>query len=438
MIEVIKKDFGIDDIGFNEQFPIFTKSNTIWIPKKVETVLRRHIPKRVLLTIDKDIDVAIEKCLIVLSNLSSTYYTEEKWKSLSSNILHEQTYKYATKYLYSKIINILLTGSEKKGSIIEVHTNYKGVESYSKGNYSKMYRLSRAYSKIGLTKYEIKTSEMKNRREQIYWKMIKECMSNEIGRALIDSYTTLNLPSEEEILIEGKRLSKEGYITSKGKKLTIRGTNSDSNWSDVSNRVFVEDHIKIFNYLTSEGLMIPIIGGENSGGRVYDSINLLPSWIRRMIKLKDKKTVETDISCLHPNLAITIYGGESEFLTHQQIADELGIDIKVAKIEHLSFFNLPFEKMYNSKIFKFYEQKELNMLSNIYNDKEANGYKSTSKELFSLEVKIMTETIKRLSAKGINILYVFDSLISTEEDKPEVEKTMNEVLKEFMVKTTAK
>jgi hypothetical protein len=41
------------------------------------------------------------------------------------------------------------------------------------------------------------------------------------------------------------------------------------------------------------------------------------------------------------------------------------------------------------------------MLSRIYQDKKANGYKITSKKMFKVEVEIMTDVIQFLNSKGV-------------------------------------
>ncbi|RYZ86230.1 MAG: hypothetical protein EOP04_14295 [Proteobacteria bacterium] len=48
--------------------------------KKAEYNLRKYVSKAQLREIDPDEKVAIEKCLVMLSNLASTYYTEDRWK----------------------------------------------------------------------------------------------------------------------------------------------------------------------------------------------------------------------------------------------------------------------------------------------------------------------------------------------------------------------
>ena len=101
-----------EDLGTNNdetiyaQFALFFENiNKIYIPKKVKFNLERYVSKKLLKEIDVNIEVAIEKCLIFLSQLSTTYYNEEKWKPLSSEILHSITKKKGDNtYVYTKII----------------------------------------------------------------------------------------------------------------------------------------------------------------------------------------------------------------------------------------------------------------------------------------------------------------------------------------------
>lgn len=58
--------------------PFFQRTDTISIPKKVKYNLKKYVSRKSLRTIHKDIDIAIEICLKFLSNLSITYYQDNK------------------------------------------------------------------------------------------------------------------------------------------------------------------------------------------------------------------------------------------------------------------------------------------------------------------------------------------------------------------------
>lgn len=412
-------------------------SDRLLIPKKVEYALSKYVSLKGLQLIDFDRKIAVEKCLVVLDNLSTTYYLESKWKSLNSNILHQQTKKeFDNTFIYKLILDVLKKGTNK-GSIIEVSENIFGTDSFSVGKYSKKYKISDLYLKPKLTTYLLKTDYLIERRRAFFFSTLSLASENIIGRNLINIYGRLSLPSESEIISTGKKLVKLKYITKKGKKLTMRNKHSDDYWSDISCRSFVEDNIELYNYLTTDGFVIPNIGSEASGGRVVDSFTLMPSWIRKLIKIDGEETVEIDFKCLHPNIAVSIYSGNRNYITHKLLADKLDIDIKTVKIEHLSFFNKEIYQMKKSVLFEYYEENEPWMLKNILKDKGTNGHKVTSIKMFEKETEIMTEVIKRLNDLGINVLYVYDALLSKKSDYETVKKIMNQVVIEKKIYTIA-
>lgn len=130
----INKQRSIDITGITEgintqieediyaSYPLyFPEANTILIPKKIKRNLERYVSKELLRKIDSNIDLAIEKCLVFVSNFTSTYYQENKWKKLNSKILHQQTKKpNSNTYVYKGIINALLEGTKKDGAMIEI------------------------------------------------------------------------------------------------------------------------------------------------------------------------------------------------------------------------------------------------------------------------------------------------------------------------------
>jgi len=419
------------DENFAELTLIFPNVNSILIPRKAETNLRKYVSKALLKEIDPDNDVAVEKCLVLLSNLASTYYTEDRWKRLNSEILHEQTKNKDNTYIYKKIVEVLKTGTST-GAMLEVD------ESYSKGRESKKYKIPDSYFKPGLTEYFIKDNGIVQTRNKIYYRLINEAHENPICNNLLKLYSKINLPTSKEFLAIGKQLVKDCYATKKGKILTMRNKHKNDYWKDSDNRSFVEDGTEIFEYLTNRGFMIPTAGDNKSGGRVVDSFTLMPAWIRNEITIDGKKLVECDYRALHPNLAMYLYNGKHEYLTHEKIAEETGIDLKLIKTEHLSFFNKNWHGMIKSPLFHYYSKHEPKMLSRIYHDKKTNSYKVTSKKMFKLEVEIMTDVIKHLNSVGIYVLYVYDALLCEEKDKTVVMETMNRIILEHGVKTCVK
>lgn len=426
-------DFALlqNDYKLAESALRFPNVNSILIPKKSEYNLRKYVSKAMLKEIDSNVDTAVEKCLVFLSNLASTYYTDDKWKPLNSTILHEQSKNADNTYKYTRIIDVLKFGTNT-GAFIEVNDSHK------KGGYSKKFRLTDSYLKAGLIEYIIKDAEIIRNRNKMYYQQFCEAMNNPICSNLIMMYPKIDLPTKEELLIIGKTMVKEGRTTKKGKILTMRNKHKNHYWLDVHNRSFVEDNIELFEFLTGRGFMIPSAGDVRSGGRVVDSFSLMPAWIREQITIDGKKLTECDFICLHPNEIITLYDGSASYLTHQMVADYTGIDLKDVKIEHLSFFNMTWNAMRKSLLFDYYATNEPDMLARIYRDKNEHGHKITSQKMFALEVDIMSAVIRDLNVKGVHVLYVYDALICEEKDRELVSQTMNRIILEQGVKTSVK
>ena len=235
---------------------------------------------------------------------------------------------------------------------------------------------------------------------------------------------------------EAKRLIKLGCKTKKGKILTLRNKHTNEYWKDYKSRSFVEDSIKIFDYYTKSGFMIPTVGSEKSGGRVVDSFVLIPSWIRALITVNGSKLIELDYNTLHPNILSTLYGGSGENISHDIVSNYLCIDRMATKIEHLSFPNKRVNDMKRSKLFKYYSDNEREMLNNVINEKLSKGYKATSKRLFKTEVTLMTKVIQQLNEKGINAIYVYDALMVEEKYEKITIYLMNTIAKDMGINTT--
>jgi hypothetical protein len=440
----VKECYEIEITGENHTgFPLFFQSNiaTIFIPKKVKTHLERFVPNQYLKNIDRDKNIAIEKCLAFVSNLSSTYYADDRWKSLSSTYLHEQTKKgNDNTVIYTHIIKALKYQTNTTDAVIMVKKNEYGYESYQKGVACKEYGFTDAYFKGDLVEYVIKDKGILQKRNRFFYSQLKKAYDNPIANNLIGLYPKIELPSHAEIRLEAKRLTKVNYRTKKGKILTFLNKHPKSYYKDASARSFVEQDIKLFDYLTKRGFMIPIIGTDKSGGRVVDSFTLMPSWIRRLVKIDGKSIVEVDYSALHPNIAMSIYGGTKRYLTHLQVAENSNIDLSNVKIAHLSYFNERVQGMKRSPLYSYYSESETAMNEAIIKEKQMSlkGHRITSMRMFAKEVKIMTECIKQLNSKGIYVGYVYDSLFCKESDAKLVAEIMNTVVLKFNVFTTAK
>lgn len=426
-------------------------SSSVSVPTTLPFVLKRYISKKDLKKIHPNKEVAIELIMIIVSNLSMTWYSfvskanksfkeqeNAKWKRLNWEIMRDQV-GYA-KNTYKIIIEVLKKGTKKNGPIIIVDERFF----YGTGGHSRAYKLAPKYFGIGIKSVELKTKLVLSFRHKSFYKMLSEATENKIGRSQIAVLGRLNNLTEEQINKRAKELVAKGYFTSKGLQLKFKNGHSKSRFTGKYS--FVEDAILIWKQLIdNNGFMVPVIGGESSGGRVAHSLNLLPNWIREMFTIDDEEIVANDYSALHPNLANKIYGGTGEHISHDKVASTLNIERQVAKIEHLSFFNKEWKVeittegyapgLYDSPLFNYYAENETKMMENMWADKKENGYKVTSRKMFKLETEIMTSNIIKLNSLGISVIYVYDALYSKKSDAAVVKKIMNETAKEFGVNT---
>lgn len=384
--------------------------------------------------IHQDNKTAIEICLLFLSNLANAYYNgnEHNWKRLNAKKLRAQLRIGRDQTIYKRVIELLSSADlTENGPMIEMDGGFvQGIKSSG-------YKLTEKYNSKGVRQYHLKTEIVRFMRKRSVVTFREEVAKNEIVQNLNQFYKNIELPSIEEIIAEGRKLSKEGYRTKKGKLLTMRNKNGLHRWKNPQDRVFIEDHIRMYKRLTKDGFILPMPSEGAAGGRVIDSLNLMPSWIRKMIKIDGQRLEEIDFKALHPNIAIAIYGGTSSFLTHDQVAEETGLSKDKVKKLHLSFFNHEIENVYHSPLFAYYQEKEPEMLSLMLRDKAANGYTATTTRMFQKEVEIMTKVIRKLNSEGIYVGYVFDALICKPEHRGYVKQVMNSEVYKCGVRTIA-
>lgn len=433
-----------DEVLGDDTFPQFLNDFvTYTIPKGIKRRVSR-LPKNVLLKIDPDEEVAIEKCCFCASNLTSTLFLDNEnisyeWKPLKAEILHEQLKRgNDNTRVYRSVLDALQYSTNGEVSIIKCLENSKGTDTYEVGVTSKKYGFNGPYQNCNVVSHKLKTPDLISKRRKFFYMKLAEANDNVIGKNLIEVYSRIDLPNHSEILTRADELIQKGYRNKKGKLLTKLNKRRKNYYSDFQNRSFVEDNINQFQYLTTNGYMIPIIGGTDSGGRVVDSFNLMPSWIRMLCRIDGMPIVELDFTALHPNIAMTLFGGSKKFLTHEIVAESLKMDVKEIKKEHLSFFNRHQNDMLKSILYNYYKKEDPEMLFQLIEDKKKNGYKNTSKLLFKREVEIMGQCISELNRLGIYVLYVYDALYCKEIHLEAVKEIMNRVILENGVYTKIK
>jgi hypothetical protein len=411
--------------------------NRIKIPSKVENVIRNHVSRKLLKEIHKDVEVAIELCLLFCTQLNSTYFDIkngsqlEGWKSLRAEYLRD--FLSLSPMTYKKVIRAL-EEPLKKGAILEC--DYKPI----KGKKNHFYRLTEPYLGKGIVSCDLKTKEAIGLLNKHYYRVLGEAKKNPICENLIRFYQNISLPTIDQIEKEAERLIASGYVTKKSKKLRKLNGHARTYYKNHKELSFVDDAIEIFKYLTDNGLLIPTVGGEASGGRVVDSFTLMPSWIRNLVLINGQAHIESDYSCLHPNIGITLYDGSSSNLTHSDLGSELNIDVKTVKKEHLSFFNKEVWQMKQSPLYPYYQKHEPIMLQNVIAEKYSSQYKHkiTSRRLFAKEVEVMTTVIQQLNKEGIFVGYVYDALFFHPKHAGKVKEVMDAVIQQYGIKTVAK
>ena len=402
--------------AINEQF-IYNFNGSINVPQKVLSIFNRKVSKTDMNNISpNNFQFAYDSCMYFIFLLSIN--RKRLYKKISSKQLSKIFTKDGNQY--KRIIDLL---KSNKVGVIEENSDYK------KNTYSKSFRLVPSVwdskNVVVLLKSELVTKINQNRINQ-YIKAIENPIANNclIVREMVE------LPSNEEIIRHAKKLIKQDF-KHKGKALVF-------NKNAKENTIIVENSLLTFDRLKNANL-IPKIGNHRSGGRVVDTFTLMPSWMRSLIKLNDNKIVQLDYNCLHPNLAMSIYGGSSKFITHKMVADELDLPIHEVKTLHLSFFNaLPWQ-MKLSKIYCYYSKNEPELLNRILHEKANSKYKHkiTSQRLFSLEVLIMTAVITKLNALNIFVIYVYDAIFCEEKYLDVCRDIMNQTVLEFGVFTLA-
>jgi len=417
--------------------PLFyTANGIIKIPTKVEYALHRFTPKELLKAIHPNIEVAIEMCLLFITNLSYQYGLSHgktkgpRWKQLKAEYLRKFFSNSPSNY---KNIRTALEYNLRNGPILMCDkTSKKGIKSYG-------YRLGNSYFGKGIVAYRLKTKECNHLLNKQTKRLLQNAWNNPICSNLIEFYSLITFPSLEDVKMEGKRLVKEKRLSKKGKRFVSLNKHSRDYFKG-QNLSFIEDGIKRFKSLTEKGLLIPRPGNGSSGGRVIDSISLMPAWIRNLIKVNGRSLIECDYSCLHPNLAINIYGGNTGFITHEGLSDRLGLDLRTIKTQHLSFFNKKVKHMEASPLFKIYKNDEPQLMRRVIDEKYKSKYrhKATSRNLFDKEVNLMKDVIVQLNKEGIFVGYIFDALLCEAQHAMRVIEIMNNTALAIKVLTQAK
>jgi hypothetical protein len=181
---IANNDFNAENLyQVYDTYPLFFQNaTTISIPQNIKRHIEREIPKRFLNIIDKNKKYAVENCLLFISNLTSTIFFEDKWKSLSSKILAEQFKKGKDNtFNYTYIVEALKYKSNTTDSIIQTKKNKLGNDTYQEGITCKSYSFTDTFYSNNLVKYTITNPEIIAKRNKFIYSQIARATDNVIA-----------------------------------------------------------------------------------------------------------------------------------------------------------------------------------------------------------------------------------------------------------------
>lgn len=401
-------------------FPEYDAETSIIIPKKVKRLLDKKLTKDKWSKFASNKAVSIEKLLIFISLLPTAIVRKERlFKAIHSDVIQDcMRRNNSNTYMVKSAVQIL-----QELGILEVESHY--VE----GEYPRGYRLTIEYFESNIVEYKLKCEEAIYSLRMTKTKIVEQTkVENPIVQNLLNLYPKVQYPSDEVIHDFAQKLIREGYSKNR-RKLAYIGKNK----RDIKKFMYVNEHLKRFHFLIlTEKSPTP------SDARIYDRFSMMPSWIRKLVKIDGENVVECDFKCLHPNLAIKIYKGNQKFITHQVLAESLNKSVEEVKEQHLIYFNCHFNQMKNNLVHPFYTENEPQMVMNIFIDKKESKpyfYRIVSKKLFRLETELMSRIVEKLNSMGILVIYVYDALYCKESDQEVVKTIMNKIALEMEIYT---
>lgn len=287
--------------------------------------------------------------------------------------------------------------------------------------------------------------ELKKKRSAKYMERLS---SDEYRKLLIDIPERYEFPTIESIEAKAKEMvasgvkSKDGqtyvweysesdfgYVTKKFKvKNTIytRTIQVKTNDSVVS----IQEGIDIYKRFINEGLYFK---DKGEATRYYTSFSLMPSWIRKYIKIDGKKLIENDFTALHSRLINKFIGCDIEELTgdsHTKLMNKLELSSRnEAKIIGLSYWNSMIlngqtvASKKNANAFKRMDEwlkrehitfwKKLNEIKGV-------THTSMSKLLMRLERFLMDDVVEQFVG-DLPYIYCYDCIYTTIDIKDEME-----------------
>ena len=196
------------------------------------------------------------------------------------------------------------------------------------------------------------------------------------------------------------------------------------------NVVSIQEGIAIYKRFLNEGLYFKDTGKHT---RYYTSLSLMPSWIRKLIKIDGQEIIENDFSALHNRLVNSYCGSICPELTgdsHTKLMNALGLQSRQeAKMIGLSYWNsrIMFGKTVASKanaeafgkMDEFLQTKYPKIWYALY-DIKSQSHTDMSKLLMRMERELMENVINEFVGDAPYI-YTYDCIYCTKSIKTEME-----------------
>ena len=424
-----------------------------------------YLPIDSLRQINPDKTIAKEYILHFLMYFMKDLTNDGKYKSrervfLTSKLGNKIYGKEKGEWIFSKIKKILLNGTpEQKGIIIQIH---KGNSFSGKAD---QFILSNKYYHQGKLKYiKPKSKRIIKELDNIIKRNIEKLSNNIIATNQLNILEHVTIPTKKELL----KYARKHYINSgklyKGKEMiefkkehfnqqgillindyTKKFHSKDKNgeWKKKRKYVFLHQHMFIYNYYISKGLGVPTYNDtEYSIHRVYDSLNMLPQWMRQLFLIDGESVASVDIAESIPHINEHEFGAEEEdMVTYEIIQSALNLKNRnKAKNKYISFiFSTPNECFrYHKDLYDWLKKNNPHLLHNMNNFKYKSGNPKISIHLMNIEAQMMEQNIIDLNNIGVKVIYVFDELICKRSDAETVKAVMDNNLKKYNINTTTK
>ncbi len=401
-----------------------TSPYCFYVSKKFPAVFS-HVSTKLVKAIHPDRQVANELMLVILSylpNYSSTLEFEKPNHSndIYSRPLYSQILKGAFQYSgvnYKDVLKALLTGTSNKGPIIRCDDSYSDVL-----HKCKSYSLTKPFLNKGIYQVELQTPTARQVLCRINTALHIPCEPFDNCLDLLPWFTEPVLRYDVKALIINRMRFKGKLITDRKSVYTANPDNYyfvDELVENNANTANIQPHTTV-----------------NSGGRIYTRFNLSCKPLRYLMKIEGEHLVEVDYKAEFPNIAAFLYDPFKRPISHEEIAHDLKVDVRVVKKAHLSFFNQKYSLVWHSPLRPWYESNRSELFENFRADLYANPEPKSYvyQKLAVIESQIQKQAMSILNDEGIICFYLFDAIATLPRYVKRVREVMLQTALDFGIR----